>query len=125
MKLRMLLTGLGFGAVLGLAGYPSSITPTPGEGLASAAEHEEANESNHEENDPAAEDHELTVKIKQEKAEGKDVSAAIAHQKQGEAAMKKGNSKAALEHFEMGEKALGEGEEHEGKEHEKGEKSGY
>lgn len=124
MNLKIALTGVSLGTVLMFAGYPSmNYSSRLGETAALAAEHEEASEAN--ENDPAAEDKELSAKIKREKAEGHDVTAAVAHQKQGEAAMKAGNPKEALEHFEMGEKALGEAEEHEGKEHEKGEKSGY
>jgi hypothetical protein len=120
MNLKAIVTGVGLGTALALVNYPANANHSfkVGATVASAAEHGEANEAN--ENDPVAEDKELSARIKQEKSEGNDVSAAVAHQQKGEAAMKAGNTKDALEHFEQGERALAAGEAGE-----KGEKSGY
>lgn len=110
MNLKAILTATGLGTALAFTAFP---TRTPdvralGTTIASAEEHHEENE-----NDPAVEAKELSAKINREKAEGTDVSAAVAHQQKGEAAMKAGNTKDALEHFEQAERALGESEEHE------------
>jgi hypothetical protein len=110
MKLKAILTATALGTVLAFSAFPTGARDVRvlGTTIASAEEHQEANE-----NDPAAEAKELSAKISREKAEGTDVSAAVAHQQKGEAAMKAGNTKDALEHFEQAERALGESEEHE------------
>ena len=103
MNLKAILTATGLGTVLAFTAFPTGARDVRvlGTTIASAEEHEEANE-----NDPAVEAKELSTKIDREKAEGNDVSAAIAHQQKGEAAMKAGDSKAALAHFEEAERAL-------------------
>lgn len=123
MRCKAMLTGIGLGATLAFASLFPSVHYVRNRCVivASAAEQNEAKEAS--ENDPVAEDKELSANIKREKGEGNDVSAAVAHQQKGEAAMKTGNTKEALEHFEEGERALGEAEEHE--KGEKGEKGGY
>jgi tetratricopeptide (TPR) repeat protein len=110
MNLKAILTATGLGTALAFTAFPTSAPDvrTLGTTIASAEEHHEENE-----NDPAVEAKELSAKINREKAEGTDVSAAVAHQQKGEAAMKAGNIKEALEHFEQAEHALGESEEHE------------
>jgi hypothetical protein len=110
MNLKAILTATGLGTALAFTAFPTRAPDVRALGatVASAEEHHEENE-----NDPAAEAKELSAKINREKAEGTDVSAAIAHQQKGEAAMKAGNTKEALEHFEQAEHALGESEEHE------------
>src|SRR5438105_277394 len=69
--------------------------------LAQAGVPSEAKESD-------AEDREVSVKIDKARSAGKDVTAAENHQKQGETAMRNGDNKAALKHFEQAETALGE-----------------
>ena len=110
MNLKVILTAAGLGTALAFTAFPAR-TPAVrslGTTIASAEEHNEANE-----NDPAEEAKELSEKINREKVEGNEVSTAVAHQQKGEAAMKAGNTKEALEHFEQAERALGESEEHE------------
>jgi hypothetical protein len=110
MNLKAILTATGLGTALAFSAFPTRAPDVRALGTtnASAEEHHEENE-----NDPAAEAKELSAKINREKAEGTDVSAAVAHQQKGEAAMKAGKTKEALEHFEEAEHALGESEEHE------------
>lgn len=110
MNFKAILTATGLGTALAFTAFPSRAPDVRalGTSVASAEEHHEESE-----NDPAAEAKELSAKINREKAEGTDVSAAIAHQQKGEAAMKAGNTKEALEHFEEEEHALDESEEHE------------
>src|SRR5258708_29847811 len=102
-----MLEGTGLGTALAFTAFASRARDVRvlGTTVASAEEHQEANE-----NDPAEEAKELSTKINREKAEGNDVSAAVAHQQKGEAAMKAGNTKAALGHFEEAEHALRESE---------------
>lgn len=50
---------------------------------------------------------ELTQEINKAKAQGKDVSAAEAHQKRGEKALESGNEAAAMRHFGQAERSLG------------------
>jgi len=127
MNFKVIAVGVCLGTAFVFVGRGAGVNCSwnLGTTVVSAAENEEANEAKNHESDPAAEDKELSAKIKREKAEGNDVSAAVAHQKKGEAALKAGNTKEALEHFEEAEHALAEVEEREGKEHEKGEKGGY
>jgi len=110
MNFKAILTATGLGTALAFTAFPTRAPDVRALGttIASAEEHHEENE-----NDPAEEAKELSAKITREKAEGTDVSAAVAHQQKGEAAMKAGNTKDALEHFEQAERALGESEEHE------------
>jgi hypothetical protein len=58
----------------------------------------------------AAQAQDLTKKIEQAKAQGKDTSAATAEQSQGEQAMQQGNQQEAVRHFQAGEQALGMGD---------------
>jgi hypothetical protein len=110
MNLKAILTATVLGTALAFVALPTRVPNVGafGTSIASAEEHHEENEG-----DPAAEAKELSAKINREKAEGTNVSAAVAHQQKGEAAMKAGNTKDALEHFEQAERALGESEEHE------------
>jgi hypothetical protein len=110
MNLKAILTAAGLGTALAFTAFPTRAPNVRAVGttIASAEESHEENES-----DPAVEAKEVSAKIKREKAEGTDVSAAVAHQQKGEAAMKAGNTKEALEHFEQAEQALRESEEHE------------
>jgi hypothetical protein len=110
MNLKTILTAAGLGTALAFTAFPTCAPNARALGttIASAEEHHEENES-----DPAVEAKELSTKINREKAEGTDVTAAVEHQQKGEAAMKAGNTKEALEHFEQAEHALGESEEHE------------
>ena len=110
MKLKAILTATGMGTLLAFTAFPMGARDgrVLGTTIASAEEYQEAHE-----NDPAEEAKELSANINREKAEGTDVSAAVAHQQKGEAAMKAGNTKEALEHFEQAEHALDEAEEHE------------
>jgi hypothetical protein len=55
----------------------------------------------------AAQAQDLTKKIQEAKAQGRDTSAALSEQSQGEQAMQKGDSQEALRHFEAGEHDLG------------------
>ena len=116
MNLKAILTATGLGTALAFTAFPPRAPDVRALGttIASAEEHHEENEN---ENDPAVEAKELSENINREKAEGTDVSAAVAHQQKGEAAMKAGNTKEALEHFEEGEHALDESEEHEKDKH--------
>src|SRR6266852_2619056 len=110
MNLKAILTATGLGTAMAFTALPTRAPNIRALGttIASAEERHEENED-----DPAAEAKELSAKINREKAEGTDVSAAVAHQQKGEAAMKAGNTKEALEHFEEAEHALNESEEHE------------
>jgi|GEM_PF-4509706 len=119
MSIRIMLAAAGLAAGAAFVAYPGGVRLRMhrASGMAFAAEKEEAAEPGHDENDPIAEDKELTARIRHEKAEGRDVSDAVAHQKKGEDALKAGNTREALEHFELGERSLGEseeGEEHKG-----------
>jgi hypothetical protein len=58
----------------------------------------------------AAQAQDLTRKINEAKAQGKDTSVASAEQSQGERSMQQGNGQEALRHFDAGEQALGMGE---------------
>jgi hypothetical protein len=110
MKLKAILTATGMGTFLAFTAFPTGARDVRvlGTTIASAEEYQGANE-----NDPSEEAKELSAKINREKAEGTDVSAAVEHQQNGEAAIKAGNTKDALAHFEEAEHALGESEEHE------------
>lgn len=55
----------------------------------------------------AAQAQDLTKKIQEAKAQGRDTTAAASEQSQGEQAMQKGDSQEALRHFEAGEHDLG------------------
>jgi hypothetical protein len=57
----------------------------------------------------AAQAQDLTKKINEAKAEGKDTTVASAEQSQGEKSMQQGNEQEALRHFDAGEQALGAG----------------
>lgn len=57
----------------------------------------------------AAQAQDLTRKINEAKAQGKDTSAASAEQSKGEKSMQQGNEQEALQHFNAGEQALGAG----------------
>ncbi|HEV3112828.1 MAG TPA: hypothetical protein VGY99_20265 [Candidatus Binataceae bacterium] len=57
----------------------------------------------------AAQAQDLTKKINEAKAKGKDTSVASAEQSQGERSMQQGNEQEALRHFDAGEQALGMG----------------
>jgi hypothetical protein len=110
MNLKAILTATGLGTALVFAAFPTTVPDVRAFGTTSALAEEHHEED---ENDPAVEAKELSANINREKAEGTDVSAAVAHQQKGEAAMKAGNTKEALKHFEEGEHALGKSEEHE------------
>ncbi|HKD66570.1 MAG TPA: hypothetical protein VKB84_06990 [Candidatus Binataceae bacterium] len=53
---------------------------------------------------------ELTKKIDQAKAQGRDTSVASAEQSQGEMAMQQGKSQDAVRHFQAGEQSLNTGQ---------------
>jgi hypothetical protein len=55
----------------------------------------------------AAQAQDLTRKIQEARAQGRDTSTAASEQAKGEQAMQSGNSQEALRHFEAGEQALG------------------
>ena len=56
----------------------------------------------------AAQAQDLTKKINEAKAQGKDTSVASAEQSKGEKSMQQGNAQEALRHFDAGEQALGQ-----------------
>jgi hypothetical protein len=58
----------------------------------------------------AAQAQDLTGKINQAKAQGKDTSVASAEQVEGEKSMQDGHEQDALKHFEAGERALNNNE---------------
>jgi hypothetical protein len=107
---------------LSLAGFapPIFAQNSPGTGdhsyrVAQAAGSSESSEAD--ENNPQAEDRELSQKIDEARSAGKNVSSAEQHQKQGEQAIISRDNKAALHHFEHPEAALGENQENEEHQH--------